>query len=407
MVTPATARAERLALYIHVPFCRRRCSYCDFYSETDAGDLMPRYLDAVCAEWRAVVAQELGGRRPRLETIYFGGGTPSLLPPEELARLFEAIAGRAELAGDAEITLEANPESVDSRRARLWREAGFNRVSLGVQSLDDGELHHLGRVHTAAQAEEAVHVLRRAGFANLGCDFIYGVHPGGSAAYRRSLRTALAWRPEHVAAYMLALEESTPLAAAVRKGAWRTAAEDDCVADYRWTVDHLQEHGYEAYEISNFARAGYRSRHNERYWGREPYVGLGPGAHSLRAGERWSNPPDLAAYIRAMARGDRRGLVQRQHLSPLQVVEERLFLGLRRSEGVSWSATVAGVPDPPAERLEQARDRLAAAGFLTRKGDRVAVSPGARFVSNAVIVELLAALDRNLSNAALRAAPPA
>lgn len=324
-----------LSLYIHIPFCLRKCHYCAFVSTA------PPVPDL--EEYGALLFDELERRAvmlPRdfqVATIYFGGGTPSLLPPRLVDRLLAAIARLFVVAADAEVTLEANPGTVTAASLAGYRAAGVNRLSLGVQSLDDRMLASLGRVHTAREARAAVAAARSAGFANVGIDLIHSLPGQRPRQWRDALRRALDLAPEHISAYGLTIEEGTPFAGLVEAGRLSLPGEDAAARMFELTVELLTGAGYEYYEISNFALPGYRSHHNQVYWRRGDYVGLGAGAHSFlrepAPGYRWQNHESLADYRQGLAAGGlpAEGVVR---LTEREAMAEWLFLGLRMRDGV-------------------------------------------------------------------------
>ena len=265
-----------LGLYIHIPFCKAKCAYCDFYSLAHSEEKMDAYTAALLRHLEEVAPRAAG---MQVDTVYFGGGTPSYLGASRLARLLQAVQRRYNVVRDAEITLEANPDSAgDWKALRTLRRAGFNRLSLGLQSTDDALLRRIGRIHTYEQVQQAVTAARRAKLTNLSLDLIYGLPGQTMEDWQRTLADAVALAPEHVSCYGLKLEEGTPL--------WQqrqqlTLPDDDAQADmYLYAVAALEEMGYAQYEISNFARPGRESRHNLKYWRMQEYAGFGPGAHS-------------------------------------------------------------------------------------------------------------------------------
>ena len=267
-----------LGLYIHIPFCKAKCIYCDFYSLPRAEGQMDAYVSALTAQlaaWRERTAD------CTVDTVYFGGGTPSYLGPDCLCRLLDAVFQSYRVAPGAEITLEANPDSAqDISALRQLHDAGFDRLSLGMQSADDAELRRIGRVHTYAQTVRAVENARAAGFDNLSLDLIYGLPEQTMTRWQANLDAALSLAPEHLSCYGLKVEEGTPLFAQRKRF---TLPDDDAQADmYLYAVDFLAQHGYEQYEISNFCRSGRESCHNSRYWALSEYLGFGPGAQRLR-----------------------------------------------------------------------------------------------------------------------------
>lgn len=281
-------------LYVHVPFCRSKCAYCDFYS-------MPR-LD-MAADYARALAAEYALRkdecRDEFSTVYLGGGTPSSLPEETLRQ----ICGWLPMHGLRECTIEANPDDVDTQSASLWRDLGFDRVSMGVQSFSDRELQIIGRRHTAARAVEAVESLRKASFDNFSLDLIYGLPEQTLESWRESLSMLLSLRPTHFSSYMLSFEPRTRLAAMLRSGKV-TEASEDLIADmYAALCEMARDAGYVHYEISNFALPGCEAKHNSSYWDGTPYLGLGPSAHSFDGQVRRANPSNLKTYVQALSAG--------------------------------------------------------------------------------------------------------
>ncbi|HUS82470.1 MAG TPA: radical SAM family heme chaperone HemW, partial [Dehalococcoidia bacterium] len=292
--------SECHSLYVHVPFCRSKCAYCDFNSYARQERLMPAYVDALLRE---ATFWEGSGAVGNVETVYFGGGTPSLLPIAEATRLMDGLRRLFDVAGDAEVTLEANPESVDDAHMETLRKMGVNRLSLGVQSFDDGELRFLGRIHDAARAEEAYRAARKAGFDSVSIDLIFGLPEQTVTRWRNSLEQAVALEPDHLSLYALTLEEGTPLSRRIAEGECPEPDADAQADMYAWSSARLAKAGYEQYEISNWAKAGHRCRHNLTYWHSEPYLGLGAGAHSYIDSYRLANQRLPARYIEAVSTG--------------------------------------------------------------------------------------------------------
>ena len=305
-------RIKPLGLYIHVPFCRSKCQYCDFYSLTDKDDrLMDGYLDAICAHIR-----EAGALAPgyKVDTIYFGGGTPSYFGAEGLATILTAVRKYFDVAPDAEITFEANPDSVTDQLLRRLKAEGFNRASLGVQCDDDKILKNLGRPHTYKQAVTAFQKLRKAGFDNISVDLMFGLPQQSLYTWRDTLTNVLQLHPEHVSCYGLKVEEGTPLY--TYKDSVFLPTDDTQVDMYLAACQILQDQGYRQYEISNFARRGKISKHNMKYWTGQEYIGFGPNAASDFAGKYFTMVGDLQAYIDGIMNGG-------------QVVEDVLEIRLR------------------------------------------------------------------------------
>lgn len=319
-----------LAVYVHFPFCVRKCAYCDFNSRPAAAGEMERYLDALLAQIASCPSVPA-------TSVYFGGGTPTLYPPAHLQRVLEAVVERFPLAAGAEVTVEANPGTVTAQSLRELRAAGFTRLSLGVQSFDDHELAILGRIHSGADARRAVEDARAAGFEDLSVDLIRGLPGQTLPAWEDNLRKAVALGPDHISAYGLSLEPGTPLAVRVAQGALAQPASGD-PEWVRVTVDLLKKAGYERYEVSNFARPGHVCRHNLAYWHNRPYLGIGAGAWSYEIGARgavrYRNLPDIAEFCDAALRGG--DLVAERDSQDLHTAAaEALMVGLRLAEGVS------------------------------------------------------------------------
>lgn len=330
---------ESPGLYVHVPFCLRKCAYCDFYSTTDRS-LIPAFL----ASLRREAALHQGGAGP-FDTLYIGGGTPSVLPGDDLEALIADIRAAFAITADAEVTVEANPGDITSPLLASLRRAGVNRINLGIQSFDDPSLALLGRRHTAQEAGNAVSRARDAGFANIGFDLIFALPspgPGRAAAaaadhnfavWLATLERAIVENPDHLSCYQLTLEEKTPLAGQCRRG--ELILPDESVqADYFLkTSQILEESGYRHYEVSNFARPGRESRHNRKYWNHVPYLGLGPAAHSFTGRERRWNRSSVLAYIADLESG-REPTGSRETLDDGQLRLEALFLGFRTRRGI-------------------------------------------------------------------------
>lgn len=321
-------------LYLHVPFCVKKCHYCAFISRAPGKNELLEYPDLLMRELQL----QASGAEP-VASIYFGGGTPSLLQPEQLARVLDGIAGHTGIQADAEITLEANPGSVDHVSLKAFRDAGINRISLGIQSFDDHFLDCLGRIHTSEQSRKAFSDARKAGFKNVSIDLIHSL-PGQSLdQWRSELKQAVELCPEHISIYGLTVEEGTPFARIYPANS-PELADDDLSADMFELADELlTESGFEHYEIANYARPGYRAQHNSGYWRRDGYLGLGVAAHSfLREGHgvRFSNPDTLEEYRRGVMAAQLTRVDEHQ-LTQDDAMAEYMFLALRLSEGVNLS----------------------------------------------------------------------
>jgi putative oxygen-independent coproporphyrinogen III oxidase len=346
-------------LYVHIPFCQTKCPYCDFYSVTDE-TLISAYLAALDDEARLYRDQF-----PLFDSLFFGGGTPSLLTGPQLAGVMGRLRRHFPLAPDSEITLEANPDDVTPEKLRLWRDLGINRLSLGVQSSDDAELHFLQRRHTAGQTIAALELIRAAGFGNLGLDLMYGLPGQNLEAWRRTLETALSFNPEHLSCYQLTLAPATPMGRRLACGQLTLPDEETQREFFLFTAGFLTARGYLHYEVSNFAREEeFICRHNLKYWTRGPYLGLGPGAHSFQANRRWWNVSSVEAYGAALEAGQA-PVAETETLTPEQIRLETLCLGFRTREGVGLE-TIREQPGGEAILAE-----LTQAGLVRLDGDRV------------------------------------
>lgn len=375
-----------LGLYIHIPFCKSKCIYCDFYSLPRAEDRMDRYVSALCRQL-AEIAQRTTAHT--VDSVYLGGGTPSYLGEKRLRRILKTVKKHYHLSRDAEITLEANPDSAgDWRALRALRRAGMNRLSLGVQSADDGLLRTLGRPHTFAQAEEAAAAARRARIRNLSLDLIYGLPGQDLAGWRDTLERAAALEPEHLSCYGLKVEEGTPLWDMQEK---MDLPDDDAQADmYLWTVERLEALGYEQYEISNFARPGRASRHNMKYWTLCEYAGFGPGAHSDLGDVRYAYLRSLDTYCAGVEAGVS-VLESSEHIPPRERDIEYVMLGLRLTQGISRQEFENRYRLPFAP-IQSVLERFRATGHAALAGGRWRLTPEGFLVSNQIIGQALEAL---------------
>lgn len=371
-------------LYVHIPFCVHKCAYCDFYSVSDL-NLKPAFLKALSAEIAAAEAGPLA-----FDTVYFGGGTPSILDPVEVEGIIDQLNSRFRLAGPVEVTLEANPGTVDSEKLKGFRSAGVNRINIGVQSFREENLRRLGRIHSAGQARDAVAAARRAGFEDVGLDLIYGLPGQTMGAWTMDIENALAYDPEHLACYMLSVEPGTALAEDERLGRFRPAAEEDTAELFLATSERLARRGYRHYEISNFARGAASggdarvSRHNSKYWAYAPYLGFGPAAHSFQPPRRFWNHRDVRRYIAELQAG-RRPPGGEESLSVDQQMLEVVMLGLRTSAGIDRADFKARFGRDFNERYGAAADELAARGLLTLENGRCAPTRQGMLFLNTVV----------------------
>ena len=362
-------------LYIHVPFCARRCSYCDFSIAVRRSVPSERFADSILREWRGLQSHRAWRDRPEVETVYFGGGTPSHLDPAALGALLAGIRADRAVTPSAEITLEANPDDVTPAAAEAWLAAGIGRVSLGVQSFAPGVLQWMHRTHTADQARAAVSILRSAGFADLSLDLIYGLPAGLGRDWGEDLETAFALDPDHLSCYGLTVEARTPLGRWTASGRAAPVDERQYAEEFLQLGEALASRGWDHYEVSNAARPGRRARHNSGYWEGAAYLGLGPSAHSAWGRERWWNIREYAAWDDAIARGAD-PVAGREELDDTQRRLEALYLGLRTSAGA------AAVLIAPAVRA-----RWREAGWATESGGVVRLSPEGWLRLDALVAE--------------------
>ena len=322
-----------ISLYIHVPFCRHKCDYCDFYSLAGIEDRLQIYTEAVCRELRFRSVQY---HHPRVRTVFFGGGTPTLLSGQMAEKIMSEIRSGYTLCDECEMTMEGNPGTLTAENLDAYRKAGINRLSLGVQSFSDTMLSAIGRIHTSTEAEEAVHMARRAGFCNINLDLMYGLPGQDTGMLRETIRAALSLKPEHLSCYSLIVEEGTLLSERLNAGGGAALPDEDTVCEMEDVIHRcLKEDGYERYEVSNYAKTGFRCAHNIVYWECLPYLGIGPGAHSDCGGTRFSHPADLSSWTDHVMQGRMDALDEQEGTGSLQERRyERMMMGLRMTRGV-------------------------------------------------------------------------
>jgi oxygen-independent coproporphyrinogen-3 oxidase len=405
----------RVGIYVQVPFCQTKCTYCNFHTGVVASSRFAPYVQAVCGEilghrellraagiswgsgeWRVTSGGQEGPEFV-VDTVYIGGGTPSLLDPAHLQNILDAIRktfnSRASEGGRynrrEEVTLEADPETVEAEKAAAWVKAGINRVSFGLQSFVDKELVAAGRMHRREDIYRAVPILRAAGIQNISFDLIVGLPHQTKDSWQQSLDELIAIGPEHVSVYLLEIDEGSRLGAELLGGGKKYSAaavpsEDEMAESYELAQERLGAAGYHHYEISNWAKPGFESKHNLKYWRRDPYLGFGAGAHSFSGTERWANAHDAAAYVGAV-QGGRLPVEQHEVLTAEGALEEELFLGLRQLDGID----VGRIERKYGTTLAARFDPLALAGLVKRDGSIVRLAPDKLSVSNEVFVELM------------------
>ncbi len=389
-----------LAVYLHIPFCRVRCPYCDFNTYSGMQSLVPAYVEALC---RVITREGAASGFHAARTVYFGGGTPSLLEPKHVAQLIEAVNVVLPLTADCEITLEANPVTADAERFAGFRAAGVNRLSFGVQSFSDRLLKVLGRDHNAAQAKRALHLARQAGFENVSLDLMYAVPNQSLADWQHDVARALALAPEHLSLYCLTVEASTPFARWVTNGRIKLPSDDIAADMYAYASEYLAVAGYEHYEISNWALPGGEGQHNQIYWRYEPYLGLGAGAHGYLHGTRTEEIHKPREYIERALCGESTVLRQ-ENISEPTAMEESIFLNLRLMQrGILRQEFAARFGTDPVTLLGRELAELTRANLVSIDEQSIRLTPNGYFLANEVCVRLISALDAGSLTATITA----
>ncbi len=394
-----------MGIYVHVPFCKTKCPYCDFNTYQGIESLADAYIDAVTAEislWGRVL------QSPRVNTVFLGGGTPSYLPEDGVGRIVQAIRNAFSLRRDAEITVEANPDDLDEPKCAYLLSLGFNRLSIGVQSADPALLNMLGRRHGPEQAALAFRTARAAGFTDVNLDLMYGLPGQTMKQWRDTVEQVISWDPKHLSLYCLTLEEGTPMHRQVRDGALARPDEDLAADMYSHARTTLAEAGYRHYEVSNWCRPGHESRHNVGYWRNLPYLGVGPGAHSSLAGHRFwqvSSPRMYIARVKAWADSDPKAcsamtgellgaicpVAGWEQIDIDTACAETMFLGLRLLDGLDLAAASEQVGiDLESKYRSQIRD-LIALGMLEQQDSRLQLTSGAYLIANQVFMRFVEA----------------
>lgn len=385
--------SQSLSLYIHIPFCQTLCTYCAFNTYAGLGTLVEPFVAALCREIQIVGK---GAAQYTVHTVYFGGGTPSLLQPDQIASILESCRTGFRTAQDAEITLEANPDSLTLDRLRAFREAGINRLSLGVQSAHEPELRLFGRRHSFAEAQGGFELARQAGFNDISVDLIYGAPRQTRASWRETLERVLAWSPDHLSLYSLTIEPGTSLGVQVRRGRIPEPDPNQAAAMYDLACQLAARAGLDHYEISNWARPGHESRHNRQYWLNEPYLGLGPGAHGAAGGVRYWTVSPVQLYIDKIAQGASRpfpfspaldgyeGISRELEMAETTILRLRLVKeGLSRAAfNERYGCTVDNLYGDTLKQLHQL-------GLISMRGDRIRLKRRAYLISNQVFWRLL------------------
>jgi oxygen-independent coproporphyrinogen-3 oxidase len=387
---------DNLGIYIQVPFCQTKCTYCNFHTGVVSAGRFAPYADAVCREIRehrecwsqSGVSLPLALESAVVNTVYIGGGTPSLLQPALLGHMLTAL--RETFTCDLEeVTLEADPETIEPEKAAAWRDLGINRISFGTQSFIDEELKAAGRMHRRSDIYRAVPILHEHGINNISFDLIAGLPKQTRSSWAQSLAETIQLSPQHVSIYMMEIDEGSRLGLEVLQSGSRYSArdlpsEEEMAEFYETAQRELKAAGYEQYEISNWAKPGFASKHNLKYWRREPYLGFGAGAHSYSGTQRWANAHDAAAYAAAISAA-KTAIATVDKVTQEAALEEEFFLGLRQLAGINLSRIEKQYNLDLADRVS----RLSSAGMVEREGDVVRLAPGKLSISNEVIVELL------------------
>lgn len=377
------------AIYVHIPFCRQKCPYCDFFSIRHQPEWVTAFLEGLAGE---IALQALN---PHLKnftgaSIFLGGGTPSLLQPEQTELILQTIRRHFDILPGAEISFEANPGTLGPGQLLAYRSLGFNRISIGVQSFADSELQTLGRIHDARAGKNAILEARAAGFANLGIDLIFGIPNQSLKAWHHNLNTAITAQPDAISTYALTVEAGTPLAQWQAQGSIRVASEALSRRMYLHAMEQLPQAGYLQYEISNFAKSGYECRHNLAYWDGTPYLGFGPSAHSFLDGERWWNVKDLPAYVAAIRAG-KKPSAGHEILTISEKMTECIMLSLRKNSGLDLQQFAAWFGAAAAHRLRTRLQSLESKFFLPHESI-FALTPAGFLLYDSICAELIAVL---------------
>ena len=370
---------DSLGLYVHIPYCVRKCNYCDFCSlPKGTGGVPDLYVDRLCDE-----ILEYSGREQRpLDTVYFGGGTPSLLSPCQMQKIVASIRNTFRISPLAEITFEANPGTLTREKVNAFRSLGFNRVSIGLQSIHENEMKKLGRIHNYEDFLSAFKMLREAGFDNISVDLMYGIPHQTKESFLETVRAVIALSPEHISAYGLMVEEGTPFYAE-RDFLPLPSLDEECDM-YDIARETLFDAGYEHYEISNYAKEGYRSRHNSLYWNLGEYIGVGAAAHSYYGGVRYANSEDVDEYISSS------GLNNHGEKETIEdLAYEYAMLKLRLRDGFSLSEYKVRFGASFTEGKEHVFERLRGEGLISLIDDRIALTERGCYLSNSILVEIL------------------
>lgn len=370
-------------IYIHIPFCKQRCRYCAFYSST-LYNIKERYTDAVCKEL-AMRKDYAGGST--IETIYFGGGTPSTLPIELLRKICDAIYADYAVSDNAEVTIECNPDDLTPEFLAELTHLPFNRISMGIQSFDEAQLKRLGRRHDAGKARQAVVNARAAGYGNISIDLMFALPGSTKESWAHDLESAIELKPDHLSAYNLMYEEGTPLYRALERGEFAELNEEENVAQFRMLIEKMKEAGYRHYEISNFSTPGKESRHNSSYWNDTPYIGCGAAAHSYNGTSREWNIADIKEYIKGIENGERNYEIE--HLTEEERYNDTILTRLRTADGIPLEWMKKRFSARLNAYMQCAAGKEIALGNLKEENGHLSLTQKGIFISDAVIRELI------------------
>jgi oxygen-independent coproporphyrinogen III oxidase len=366
-------------IYIHIPFCLSRCHYCHFPTQLWREDLAEKYVHAVAQEIFGFV--KTNACENKVDSIYFGGGTPSLLSSRQINKIVDVCRNGFTIAVDCEISLEANPDTITESKASAWREIGINRISLGAQSFSDQELVAAGRIHSAAQIEVSFRLLSQGGFKNINLDLMLGLPRQTERQWRLNLETAESLSPEHLSIYMLDLEGAEPLYQSVKKGTAGVPDEDSVADWYLISLDRMSKASYVQYEISNFAMPGFQCRHNLKYWLRSPVLGFGLGSHSHDGEYRYANHADMNAYFKSLEEGIS-PIEWRRQIGETEALQETLFLGLRLCKGIDWDQLEYTFPLSKTEGYKKVLQEMQSQGLVEWRGVNVHLTRSGMLLSN-------------------------
>ena len=376
-------KQQMAGIYIHIPFCKQRCTYCAFYSST-LYNIKEKYVDALCKE--IVMRKDYAGNAI-VETIYLGGGTPSTLSIEQLQRICDTIYASYNISATPEVTIECNPDDLTPEFLAQLKQLPFNRISMGVQSFNDTQLKRLGRRHNADKAREAVHNARAAGYENISIDLIFALPGSTITEWEHDLDSAIALRPDHLSAYNLTYEEGTPLHRALERGDFAELGEEENIEQFQMLIAKLKEAGYRHYEISNFALPGRESRHNSSYWNDTPYIGCGAAAHSYDGTSRQWNIADIKEYIKGIESGDPRFEIE--ELTEEERYNDTILTRLRTAKGIPLEWMKEKFCDKLNRHMQRAAEKEIALGNLKEENGSLSLTEKGIFISDAVIRELI------------------